>query len=72
VWRVGPAAVEERAVEGVGLAGGEDAAPVIGMNRGLRRGEEARAHPGARRAEGEYGREASSVRDSARRDDRDR
>ena len=72
VRRVGPAAVEERAVEGVGLAGGEDALPVVGVDRGLGRGEEARAHPGARGAEREHGGEPSPVGDSARGDDRNR
>jgi hypothetical protein len=42
VWCVGPAAVEQRAVERVGLAGGENAAPVVGVDRGFARGQEPR------------------------------
>ena len=69
--RVGPAAIEKRAVEGVGLAGGEDAAPVVGVDRRLRRGEESRTHLRAGGAESERGGETASVGDSAGGNDRD-
>jgi SAM-dependent methyltransferase len=70
VWCVGPAAVKESAVEGVGLRGGQDAAPVVGVYRRLGRGEESRPDPAAGGAEREHGGETSSVRDSACGDDR--
>jgi hypothetical protein len=72
VRRIRPPAVEERSVEGVGFTGAEDAAPVVGMDRGLVRGEEPGADPRAGGAEGEHGGEAATVSDSACGDDRNR
>ena len=68
MWGVRPAAVEEHAVEGVGLGGGEDAPPVVGMDLRLPRREEARAHRCADSAEREHGSETSSVGDLRRGD----
>jgi quercetin dioxygenase-like cupin family protein len=60
VWRGRLAAVEEGAVEGVARAGGEDAAPVVGVDLGLPRSAKARADPCADPADCEHG-EASGM-----------